>query len=90
MRLEMCCRHLLIRVKRTLNHSAGLNVLDLRTDECCTLSRFHMLKIDNLPNASIVFNRETCAKIGAVNHIVQSSILSIITCYYSGFICRFQ
>ena len=74
MRLKMCRRHLFVRIKRTLNHSTGLHVLDLRTDERSTLPRLHMLEINNLPDAPIILNGKAGAKIGAVNHIIRSSI----------------
>jgi hypothetical protein len=90
MRLKMSRRHFLIRIERTLNHGPSLDVLDLRTDECSTLSRLHVLEIDNLPDASIVFNGKTSAEIGAVNHIIRSSIQYIVFAYYSGFTGRFQ
>ena len=89
-RLKVRCGHLLIRVERALNHSAGLDILDLRTDERGTLSRLHVLEIDNLPDAPIVFDGEAGAEIGAVNHIIRSSIQYIFSAYYSGFTGRFQ
>ena len=89
MRLEMRRRHLLVRIERALHHSTGLDVLDLCTDERGTLSRFHVLKINNLPDTPIVLNGQACAEIGAVNHIVRSSIsvipLHIIAGLYTYF-----
>ena len=90
MRLKMRCRHLLIGVEGTFNHGTGLDILNLRTDERSTLSRLHVLEINNLPDTPIVFDRKSGAEIGAVNHSVCSSIQYIFSSYYSGFMCRFQ
>ena len=72
-RLEVCGRHLLVRVERALNDGARLDILDLRADESRALARLDMLEIDDLPNAAIDFDREARAEISTVNHELMPS-----------------
>src|SRR5207249_2192579 len=45
--------HLHTRVERPLQHSPGLDVAQLRTDECAALPGLHVLELDDLEECAV-------------------------------------
>jgi hypothetical protein len=49
-------RELLAGAERVLDDRAGLEVLELRPDECATLAGLHVLELDDAPHRAAVLD----------------------------------